>query len=85
MGKIIKKASFYLKKNGIIVINTVLIQNIEVALQSLQTAGFKTDFIQIQVNNKKDMPWGERLESQNPVWIITGKYKEAVTCPKPTL
>ncbi|MCD6185229.1 MAG: precorrin-6y C5,15-methyltransferase (decarboxylating) subunit CbiE [Deltaproteobacteria bacterium] len=83
--KIIKKASFYLKKNGIIVINTVLIQNIEAALQPLKEAGFKTDFIQIQVNNKKDMPWGERLESQNPVWIITGKHKEAVTCPKPTL
>jgi len=73
LGEIIKKASFYLKKNGIIVINTVLIQNIEAALQPLKKAGFKTDFIQIQVNKKKDMPWGERLESQNPVWIITGK------------
>ncbi len=75
LGEIIKKASFYLKKNGIIVINTVLIQNIEAALQPLKKAGFTTDFIQIQVNNKKDMPWGERLESQNPVWIITGKHK----------
>ena len=75
LGEIIKKASFYLKKNGIIVINTVLIQNIEAALQPLKKAGFTTDFIQIQVNNKKDMPWGERLESQNPVWIITGKQK----------
>ena len=83
--KIIKAASSRLKKNGIIVINTVLIQNIEAALQPLKKAGFKTDFIQIQVNNRKDMPWGERLESQNPVWIITGKRKEAVICPKPIL
>ncbi|MCD6274015.1 MAG: precorrin-6y C5,15-methyltransferase (decarboxylating) subunit CbiE [Deltaproteobacteria bacterium] len=75
--KIIKAASSRLKENGIIVINTVLVQNIEAALQSLKKAGFKTDFIQIQVNNRKDMPWGERLESQNPVWIITGKRKEA--------
>lgn len=77
LGKIIKAASSRLKENGIIVINTVLVQNIEAALQSLEKAGFTTDFIQIQVNNRKDMPWGERLESQNPVWIITGKRKEA--------
>jgi precorrin-6Y C5,15-methyltransferase (decarboxylating) len=75
--KIINAASSRLKKNGIIVINTILIQNIEAALQSLKKTGFKTDFIQIQVNNRKNMPWGERLESQNPVWIITGKRKEA--------
>lgn len=71
--KIINAASGYLKNNGIIVINTVLIRNIETAIQTLKHAGLKTDFIQIQVSSSKNMPWSSRLESQNPVWIITGE------------
>jgi len=34
---------------------------------------YETDIIQVQINRGKDMPWGKRLASQNPVWIITGK------------
>ena len=70
--RIIKAAVSRLKENGIIVINTVLLQNIDAAVQSLKELGLKTDFIQMQINQGKDMPWGARLEPQNPVWIISG-------------
>ena len=70
---IIISAVKYLKKNGIMVINTVLIQNLEAALDTLQQIGLQTEVIQIQINRSKDMPWGQRLKAQNPVWIISAK------------
>ncbi len=70
---IIRDACKYLKKNGIMVINTVLIQNLEAALDTLKQIGLQTEVIQIQINRSKDMPWGQRLNAQNPVWIISGR------------
>jgi precorrin-6Y C5,15-methyltransferase (decarboxylating) len=55
-----------------VVINTVLIQNLETALTTLKRIGFKSEVIQIQLSRGKNMPWGQRLEAQNPVWIIRG-------------
>lgn len=69
--EILDAACKFLKLKGIIVINTVLLQNIDTALNSLKQSGFKTDIIQVQINRSKDMPWGERLEALNPVWIIS--------------
>ena len=80
--KIIRAAITYLKVNGIVVINTVLLQNIELAFQTLNHAGFKTDIIGMQINRGRKMPWGNRFEAQNPVWIITG---ERIPCGAPTL
>ncbi|MBN1930190.1 MAG: precorrin-6y C5,15-methyltransferase (decarboxylating) subunit CbiE [Desulfobacterales bacterium] len=71
--KIIRAADSYLKNNGKIVINTVLLPNIDTALQTLKSLGFKTDIIQIQTCRGQSMPWGERLKSENPVWIISGE------------
>lgn len=69
---IIEAASGYLKPEGIIVINTVLLSNIEVSLETLRQLGFETDLVQIQVSRSHPMPWGERLDAHNPVWIISG-------------
>jgi len=69
--EILESACNLLKPKGIIVINTVLLQNIDTALNSLKQSGFKTDIIQVQINRSKEMPWGERLEALNPVWIIS--------------
>jgi len=71
--KIIQLSCGVLKKKGIVVINTVLIQNVETALTTLTHLGFKTDTVQVQINKGRDMPWGTRLESLNPVWIISGR------------
>ncbi|CAN2040491.1 precorrin-6Y C5,15-methyltransferase (decarboxylating) [Candidatus Magnetomoraceae bacterium gMMP-15] len=76
--KIIRISSKYLKPGGIIVINTVLISNIEIALNTLKKMDYKTDIVQIQINRRQKMPWGERLEAQNPVWIISGRLSDSI-------
>jgi precorrin-6Y C5,15-methyltransferase (decarboxylating) len=70
--EIIRISAGYLNPGGIVVLNTVLIQNLETALTTLKRIGFKSDVVQIQISRGKDMPWGQRLEAQNPVWIIKG-------------
>lgn len=57
---------------GIIVINTVLLQTISATLAGLEKHGFSTEVVQIQVSRSKAMPYGDRLEASNPVWIISG-------------
>ena len=69
---IIKAAVEYLKPQGIIVINTVLIPNLNVGITTLNQHRFETNVIQVQINYSQEMPWAERLEAQNPVWIIVG-------------
>jgi precorrin-6Y C5,15-methyltransferase (decarboxylating) len=76
--EIVSSAALYLKPDGIMVINTVLIPNIQVATTTLKKLGFETDVIQVQINRSQEMPWAERLEAQNPVWIITGRRKAGV-------
>jgi precorrin-6Y C5,15-methyltransferase (decarboxylating) len=70
--KIIKEAASYLSASGIIVINTVLIPNVAAATETLETLGFKTSTVQVQVSYSRKMPWAERLDAQNPVWIVSG-------------
>ncbi len=71
--EIIATASEHLDSNGMMVLNTVLLQNCEIGRETLAKLGYKTDTTQIQVNRSRKMPWGDRLEAQNPVWIISGK------------
>jgi precorrin-6Y C5,15-methyltransferase (decarboxylating) len=70
---IIRAAAERLKPSGILVINTVLVDNLAVAMQSLEALAWETDMVQIQVNRAKAMPFSQRLEAVNPVWIITGE------------
>ena len=76
--KIIKAATHFLTDNGIIVVNTVLLPNVFAATEALETLGFKTSMVQVQVNHSRKMPWAARLEAQNPVWIISGSRKAEV-------
>jgi precorrin-6Y C5,15-methyltransferase (decarboxylating) len=69
---IIEAAAAALKSNGILVINTVLLSSLQIAQKTMNQLGYKTDVTQIQINRGSDMPWGERLEAQNPVWILRG-------------
>ena len=72
---IMAAAAQYLKPEGVMVINTVLIPNVETARTTLEKLDFNTEVIQIQINRSWQMPWAERLEALNPVWIITGMRK----------
>ncbi len=72
LGRIINAAVTFLKPNGLVVVNTVLMQNIQTATETLNALDFKTNKVQVQISRSRPMPWGERLEAQNPVWIISG-------------
>ena len=69
---IIRAAGKRMAPGGIMVVNTVLIQSMTLTLETLQQLNFKTDLIQMQVSKAKKMPFGERLEAQSPIWIISG-------------
>jgi precorrin-6Y C5,15-methyltransferase (decarboxylating) len=69
---IITAAAQYLKPAGGIAVNTVLIPNVETARATLEGLDFTTEIIQVQINRSRPMPWAERLEALNPVWIISG-------------
>ena len=73
--KIINAAVTFLKPDGLVVVNTVLMQNIQTATETLQALDFKTSIVQVQISRSQDMPWGDRLEARNPVWIISGMRK----------
>jgi precorrin-6Y C5,15-methyltransferase (decarboxylating) len=77
LGEIIGAAARYLAAGGIIAVNTVLSANLEIAIQALILAGFETDAIQVQVNRIKAMPFSQRFVGGDPVWIITGRKREA--------
>ena len=73
--KIINAAVTFLKPDGLVVVNTVLTQNIQTATETLKALGFKTSKVQVQISRSRAMPWGDRLEAQNPVWIVSGIRK----------
>jgi len=74
---IIARAGQRLSSNGVMVINTVLIQNMAPVVALLKGMGFKPDLVQVQISKLKSMPVGDRLEALNPVWVISGeKNKE---------
>lgn len=72
IGKIIQHACDSLKKEGVIVINTVLLQTMEKAIRVLEENRFSPQVIQLQISRSKTMPFGQRMEALNPVWIISG-------------
>lgn len=62
-----------LKAGGTLVVNTVLVQNLGTAVQVLTQNGFTPEVVHVQVSRSKPMPFGDRLEPLNPVWIISGR------------
>lgn len=72
LGIIIECAAARLKKNGVIVVNTVLFNSFETARMTLDKLGFKIEVAQIQISKSSPMPHDARFIALNPVWIITG-------------
>lgn len=71
--EIIQTGAGYLQPDGVMVVNTVLIQNLEKVVSTLQALKFETDVVQVQISRSSDMPWGQRFKAENPVWIISGE------------
>jgi len=70
---ILDEATSRLKPGGILVVNTVLLPSFQAACSELNRHGFTVDVLQVQINRGRAMPWGDRLDAQNPVWIVTGE------------
>ena len=70
--KIIKTSCDRLAPLGVIVVNTVLLQSLETSIRILREFKFDPHIMQIQISKSKGMPFGNRLEALNPVWIISG-------------
>ena len=73
LDRIIAAVTPLIKPDGVMVINAVLMDNLQTAVKALKKSGFQTEMIQVQIQRSRAMPWSERFEAQNPVWIITGK------------
>ena len=76
IGSILRAAAERLRPGGILVVNTVLVQTMYLAVDTLKQMGWQTRFVQLQVSVSRPMPFGDRLEALNPVWIITGEKKQ---------
>ena len=72
LAAIIAASARFLRPEGVMVVNTVLADNLCRALDALEAAGMSTEVVQLQVSRSKAMPWSRRFEAQNPVWIISG-------------
>jgi precorrin-6Y C5,15-methyltransferase (decarboxylating) len=72
---IVFEALRHLKPDGIVVINTVLLQSLHDTSAALRRLGLATETVQVQIHRSQEMPWSERLEALNSVWIITGIRK----------
>ncbi len=69
--RIIAAAGARLRAGGVMVVNTVLLQNIDAALAAFGELGFEAEVVQVQISVGRKMPWGDRLAPLNPVWILT--------------
>lgn len=72
LGKIIEHCCDRLTHSGVIVVNTVVMETMEIARDTLNQKGFSPELIQVQVSRSSRMPGGSRLVPLNPVWIISG-------------
>jgi precorrin-6B C5,15-methyltransferase / cobalt-precorrin-6B C5,C15-methyltransferase len=70
--EIIKTCCEKIAPSGVIVINSVVVQNFQTALNLLKELNFNPEVVQVQISRLKAMPFGDRLEALNPVWIISG-------------
>jgi len=69
--RIIRAAAARLRPGGVVVVNTVLLETATAAAAALRRLGFRTETVQVQLNRSRPMPFGERLEALNPVWVVS--------------
>ena len=74
LSKILEYAVSRLKPSGAIVVNLAVLERTQEAYRLLKSLGLATELTQITSARGKEMPDGAvRLESLNPVFIVTGR------------
>lgn len=74
---IIKQAAAKLKPFGIMVVNTVVIENMYAAMRAMESLAMQPDITQVQVSRSHGLPHGSMFKAHNPVWILTGTQPES--------
>ncbi|MGD9367722.1 MAG: precorrin-6y C5,15-methyltransferase (decarboxylating) subunit CbiE [Desulfobacteraceae bacterium] len=72
LASIVQSALRCLEPGGVMVVNTVLVDNLTRTLDVMEAEGMDAEVVQMQVGKSKKMPWSRRLEARNPVWIVSG-------------
>jgi precorrin-6Y C5,15-methyltransferase (decarboxylating) len=75
LGDIIRQVARFIKADGVVVVNTVLLANISAAQQAMEAIGMAVETIEVQIGRSRPMPWDQRIEALNPVWIVTGQME----------
>jgi precorrin-6Y C5,15-methyltransferase (decarboxylating) len=71
--EIITKVCRRLTGAGVLVVNTVLMDNLHDTLRCLRSNAMDTDVVQIQASRSQPLADSERMQAMNPVWIIRGR------------
>jgi len=61
-----------LAKNGVVVVNTVLMDSLHDTVRCLRDQGLTTDVVQVQVSRSQPLGDSDRMQAMNPVWVIQG-------------
>jgi len=72
VGVLVEEAGRRLPPGGVLVVNTVLLRSVEQSLAAMESIGMAAEVIQVQVSRSRPMPWSERMEALNPVWVVAG-------------
>jgi precorrin-6Y C5,15-methyltransferase (decarboxylating) len=67
-----------LRHNGVLVVNTVLMDSLHATVGQLRSKGWDSDVVQVQVSRSRPLAQSDRLQAMNPVWIIRGHRPRAV-------
>ncbi|WP_321494298.1 precorrin-6y C5,15-methyltransferase (decarboxylating) subunit CbiE [uncultured Desulfobacter sp.] len=76
--QVLAVAADVLNPRGRIVINTVLMETLNLAVSVLEEKGFDVSLTQAQISKSRNMPWGRRMEALNPVWIIAAEKRKCM-------
>ena len=73
---IIRTACEYMKPEGLMVVNTILMDSLATVRKVFSEMGFQTDTIQVQINKSTEISGGQRFSALNPVWIVQAKREK---------
>lgn len=73
LGETVAVACRRLPPDGILVVNTVLMDSLHATVKSLREGGLAADVVQVQVSRSRPLADSDRLTAMNPVWIIQGR------------
>lgn len=78
LAAIITRAAVLLKPGGIMVVNTVVLENMQAAMTTMESLAMQPEITQVQVSRGHGLPHGRMLKAQNPVWILTSTQTKRV-------